>query len=356
MKLSCGLLALCRSAALLASAAGIAPLARLDCAQERSAASGYQAPVRELTGTIRVCGSPQMAELLRHQESGFRLAQPQIRFEGSLDNTLAAVSCVATGHADLGLLGREIWQTELQEFTAVHGHPPLVLRIALGSYDVPKATFALMVFVPRTNPIAALSFDQLERIFADSPHAVHNWGELGLTGVWTQRPIHLYGFARTNDKARIFRSLVFKGNEPWSRTLTEFSNSSGPQNADAGALIIRAVAGDPDGIGISNIHYASAAVRALPLASLAGSPAVPPTRKAVAAGIYPLTRAIYLVADPAQLTREDEHTSARSPLVEFLHFVFSEQGRRAVVEEGNYLPLTPTMAHDEEMLIQRTTY
>ena len=307
---------------------------------------GYR-PARQVSGTIHICGSPQMAELFRRFQSGFASVQPKVRFEAKLESTLMAVSGVSSGHAEIGLLGRELWPAEAQAFAAVAGHPPLAIRIATGSYDVPKATFALMVFVPRANPIPALSLDQLERIFAASNSPVRTWGELGLKGTWADRPIHIYGFAKDNDKARIFRRLVFTREEGWSRALKEFANAPGPAGADSGELILRAVAGDLDGIGISNSHYATPAVKALPLARAAGGPPVNPTRETVAAGAYPLTRAIYMVVDPGIFAHPGGQSSNSTLVSEFLHYVLSPVGRRAVIEEGNYLPLTPAMARHE---------
>jgi phosphate transport system substrate-binding protein len=277
--------------------------------------------------TIRVCGSPQMADLIHRYETGFRKQHPNVRFEEDLQNTLTAVSGVSTNHADIGLLGRELWPTEAEAYTTTHGHPPTVIDIATGSYDVPKATFALMVFVPRANPIASLSTAQLARIFS-ATQPVKTWGELGLKGEWAARPIHLYGFQVANDKSQIFAQLIFAKNDRWNPTLHEFANEAGPNGADAGQLIVEAIAQDPNAIGISNVHYATAAVRALPLAP-PGQPPILPSKANVASRRYPLTREVYMVLG--------DHPSPAA--IEFLRFVLGPQGRQAVIEEGNYLPL-----------------
>ena len=309
-------------------------------------------PVRRVSGTIRVCGSPQLGQLLKRYQSGFISTQPMVHFETDLESTLTAVSGVSSGHADVGLLGREIWPAEEEAFIAAKGHPPLAIKIAMGSYDVPKATFALMVFVPRANPITSLSLDQLERIFAATDNPIRSWGELGLKGPWAKRPVRPYGFAKDNDKSRIFRQLVFNRGEPWSPTFKDFADAPGPEGADAGQLILQAVAGNPNAIGISNIHYATPAVKALALSRGAGLSPVLPTRDEVAAGVYPLTRAIYMVIDPASLSHHQAQSSAGSALVDFLQYVLSRQSRRAIIEEGNYLPLTPQMALHEEMSLR----
>ena len=303
-------------------------------------AAPYEAK-QQVTGVIRTWGSPQMDELLRVYEEGFRKLQPAVTFEDDLKSTITAVAGVYTGRADIGLLGREIWPNEEQEFQSVEGHPATVFDIATGSLNVPKATFALMVFVPKTNPIASLSLPQLERIFArGKAHGlVHTWGDLGLTGAWADKPVHLYGFAIDNDKSQIFARLVFKKGERWSCDLHESINIAG--GADAGELIIRAVADDPDGIGISNVFYASSQVKALPLSTARQAAPIEPTRESVAARDYPLTRAIYMVLNV-------DRVHPMSPAVrEFMLFILSRQGQDAVVKEGNYLPLSAEIAAKE---------
>ena len=307
-------------------------LASVAAAQPR-ALPDYR-PARQVSGTIRVCGSPQMGDLLKLYEQGFTKLQPGVRFEEELTSTLTAVSGVSSGSAEIGLLGREIWPGEIEAFESVKGHPPTMIDVATGSYDVPKATFALMVFVPKTNPIASLSTGQLERIFAAGDRAVHTWGELGLKGEWVNRPIHLYGFSIDNDKSQIFSQLIF-ASEHWNTEFHGFSNSA--DGTDAGELIVQAIAKDPDAIGISNVHYATPEVKALAIAPPHQKP-IAPTPANVASRSYPLARAVYMVVD------EDAAHPPSMAVVEFLRFVLSRQGQQAVVQEGNYLPLLPDVA------------
>jgi phosphate transport system substrate-binding protein len=326
-----------RTARRAALAFGLASVPLLAIAQNPGA-NAY-VPARQITGTIRFCGSPQMGGLLHNYETDFHKLQPQVRFEHDLQSTITAVSGIYTGRADIGLLGREIWPSERQAFESVKGYPPSVIDVATGSYDVPKATFALMIFVPRSNPLATISISQLALAFGGQKTAV--WGDLGLRGGWAEKPIHLYAFSRDNDKARFFSKRVFQSGESWKTSLHEFSNGAGKNGADAGELVIRAVEADPDGIGISNIHYATPNVRALPISSGKHDTPIEPVPARVADRSYPLSRAIYMVFDSRQ------RQSPSDALVEFMRFVLSRQGQQAVRREGNYLPLTPAIAARE---------
>jgi len=295
-------------------------------------------PTPTVSGTVHIWGSPQMGNLLNLYERGFSKLQPTVRFDNELKSTLTAVAGVYTGRAEIGLLGREIWPTELQAFESMKGHAPTVIDIATGSYDVPKATFALMIFVPKANPIASLSTEQLDRIFASGDQPIRTWGELGLKGDWESRPVHLYGFSVDNDKSQIFSQMVFRAGQSWRPELREFSNGAGQNGVDAGELILKAVEGDPDAIGISNVHYAAPAVKALALSTPGHPTPIPPTRENVASRTYPLTRAVYMVVN------NDSVHPPSAAVVEFLRYVLSQQGRQAVIQEGNYIPLTPEFA------------
>src|SRR5665213_813050 len=90
-------------------------------AAQTAAPPNYQ-PARQVSGTIRVCGSPQMADLLKLYEQDFTKLQPGVRFDEQLKSTLTAVSGVAGGDAQIGLLGREIWPTEVAAFESARGH------------------------------------------------------------------------------------------------------------------------------------------------------------------------------------------------------------------------------------------
>ena len=293
-------------------------------------------PEAQARGTIRVWGSPQMNNLLELYEKGFLELQPGVHFANELKSTLAAVPGVYTGRSEIGLLGREIWPEEKQAFTAVLGRQPKLIDIATGAYDIPKATYALIIFVHSSNPIPSISMSELERVFGAGDHRVRTWGELGVSGPWARRPIHLYGFSTDNDKAQIFSQLVFAEHEAWNDSLHQFRNGAGP-DADAGAQIIEAVANDPNGIGISNVHYAIRAVRALPLRADTHSAPIAPSRDNIANRTYPLTRAVYIVVDPETVRR-------KSAVREFLRYVLSEEGSKAVAKQSEYLPLPPEVA------------
>jgi phosphate transport system substrate-binding protein len=138
---------------------------------------------------------------------------------------------------------------------------------------------------------------------------------------------------------------MFRHGEHWKRSIYEFSNAA--DGTDAGQLIVNAIASDPDAIGISNIHYATAAVKPLPISTDANSSPIAPTKANVRSRAYPLTRAVYIVLG------NDLKGPPGVAIREFMRFVLSREGGSAVEKEGNYLPLPAPIAASQLLQLDR---
>jgi phosphate transport system substrate-binding protein len=305
----------------------------------------YQ-PAANVTGLIRVWGSTEMGGVLRLWQEGFRRHQPQVVFENHLHSTVSSIAGLYTGVADLSLLGRDIWATETTAFESVLSYKPTGIQVGTGSYDVPRAAYALVVYVHRSNPLSRLTLAQLAAAFGvpttPGARSIRTWGELGLSGSWAGAPLHTYNFEYENDKAIFFRRTVFGTLYKWKDSTLEFSNLSNGNGAitDSGRLILDTLAKDPLGIAISNPYYANREVKALAL-SRDGIVYTSAARDTVAARAYPLTRAVWIYID-----RKPRRPPARS-ISEFLRYVLSRQGQESVAADGSYLPLTKPLVEDQ---------
>lgn len=292
-------------------------------------------------GTIRCWGSPQMAPLLSTWEEGFRRFHPEITFVNNLKSTVSAIAGVYTGVADVGVLGRTIWPTETIAYQTVTGLPPVGIEVATGSFDEPKATFALGIFVHRNNPLTRLTTSQLEAILReDVPDPIRKWSQLGIAEPLGSHSITPYIFDRENDKIIFLENAILHGSHHLNCAVREFENStsSDRRSIDAGEAILSALAHDPDGIAISNTHYANPDVKLIALATTSDGPYILPTRATVQDHTYPLTRtvAIYPARTP---------DGRISPLAaEFLRYILSREGQADVTAETEYLPLPPPVA------------
>ena len=309
----------------------------LVCAQDSTA---YR-PDAQVSGTVRSWGSAQMADLMRLWERGFQRHQPAVRFADKLNGTVSGMGGLYSGVIDLSLMGREIWPAESLAYEQMTGRSPEGVEVAIGSFDVPTKADALVVFVHRDNPITKLSFDQLRKVFGCSTgpnDTAPNWGELGAAGPWADKPIRVYGYKVDNAAAIFFKSTVLPDSE-WRCGIKTFSNQTGKdeKRIDSGELILDALQRDPYGIAISNPHYAGAEVKAVAISPASGSPAVAPTREAVARGAYPLSRAVYIFFN------REKGKGLNSLVREFLRYVLSSEGQQDVAREGAYLPLPESL-------------
>src|SRR5689334_7484899 len=118
--------------------------------------------------------------------------------------------------------------------------------MATGSYDVRGWTFALGAFVHKDNPLSKLTMEQLDGILgsersggwdgldwktsvARGPEKnIRTWGQLGLTGEWADKPIHVYGFSLRYNTATEFCDAVLKGSDKWNETIHAFGNYMAP--------------------------------------------------------------------------------------------------------------------------------
>jgi len=286
--------------------------------------------------TIRVWGSPQMSGVLRLWEQGFQKHHPEIRFDNELHGTASGIAGLYTGVADLALMGREIWPLETLAFQSVFPWKPLEVEVATGSYDIPKSTYVLVVYVHKSNPLSKLTLEQLAAAFGrplSGESKARTWGDLGLAGDWGSKPIHAYNFDYDNDKALFFRRRVLQDRYRWDSATTEFSNQTNArgQTVDSGQLILDALARDPLGIAVSNPHYANREVK--PLALGAGKDAVDASVETVRTRTYPLTRAVYIYLN------RDPKQPLDPKLSDFLRYILGPEGQQDVAREGTYLPL-----------------
>lgn len=306
----------------------------------------YQ-PGPPMTGTIRLWGHGStktdfMRRLYDRWIAGFSPRQPGIHFDYRMYGTASAIGALYTGSGDLALLGEEIFPFEDAAYEQVMHRPPASVEIATGSLDVRNFDFAQMFFVHRANPLRSLTLPQLDAIWGTerrlgAPRPIRTWGDLGLTGAWADRPIHLYGWAFDNDFWIYLGQAMLGGSHRLNPAIRGYAHIPRPDGTiyDAGQQIIEALARDPDGLALSNARYATPDVRPLDLARKEGDPAWPATRENLISRRYPLTRIIPAVFNQAPGEPID-------PLVrEFLRYILSREGQRDIALDGEYLPLDP---------------
>lgn len=324
----------------------------------------YQAE-RQVTGVLRSWGNSHMTTLMKNWEEGFRKYQPGVFFTDSLKGTASAPFGLFENVADLALMGRQIFTYEYYGIYRRSLLLPVEIAVAGGSFDVPGKTFALTVFVHQDNPLVKLTLKQLDGIYgaqrtggwqrlnwnkaaARGPAGnIRTWGQLGLTGEWADKPIHVYGPPGVYPGGQTyFQARVMGGADTWAEGLREF--------ADRKAMM-ETLGKDPLGIAYTGICYLTQQTKPLALAETEAGPYVPPTKANVASRAYPLSRLVYIYFAPDQPSGEPADPRVDPKVREFLRYILSRQGQKDVAREGDYLPLTPDLARAQLKFLEQTS-
>src|SRR5438067_12656455 len=284
-----------------------------------------------VSGSINSIGSDSLNNVMTLWAETFSKFYPnaKIQIEGKGSST--APPALIAGTAQLGPMSREMKGTEVDQFEKKYGYKPTPIRTSVD---------ALAVFVNKDNPIKCLSVPQVDAIFSKSRRQggkedVVTWGQLGLTGEWANKPISLYGRNSASGTYGFFKEHTLK-NGDYKDTVKEQPGS---------AAVVQGVTVDRYGIGYSGIGYATAGVRAVPLAEKDGGKCVEATADNAYAGIYPLSRFLYVYVNRAPSKGLDPLTR------EFIKLVLSREGQEVVIKDG-YFPIPASIAKEELGKIQ----
>jgi phosphate transport system substrate-binding protein len=324
-------------------------------------------PTRQVNGNIRSWGSEQMGPLMKLWEKDFQRYQPGVSFSDDLLGTATAQYGLHEWVADLAVSTRQIYPYEYYGLYRRSLLYPVEIAVATGSYNVPRKSFALGVFVNNKNPLTKLTLQQLDGIFGahrtggwqrlswvtagvarGADKDIRTWGQLGLTGAWADKPIHVYGPPGIYPGGvSFFQTRVMGGADSWDEHLIEFADRK---------KMMQALSEDPYGIAYTGISYETPQTKALALRETDAGPFVPLSRATVADRTYPLSRLAYIYFAPDRPNGEPAEPPVDPKVEEFLTYVLSKQGQAQVTREGDYLPLTPEVsAHSLEELRRRHT-
>ena len=293
-----------------------------------------------------------MSAVVMAWEEHFRRDHPDVRFVNQLMGSDTGMSGLYNGNADIALLGRESNTTEADGFLHTLQYRPLMLRLMTGSLDVPGMSYAPVLFVSKDNPLSKLTLAQVRAVFgcdlAGGKAPARTWGDLGLTGEWSDKPIRVYTFDIESGTGMFFLHALQgesrKMNWPIIREFSGTRRADGTSD-EAGEQTMDALLHDRYGLAVSSLHYAGSKVKALALAAN-GSDYVLPTREALIDGSYPLARMTYAFINRAP------GKPVPALVMEFLQFVYSEEGRDVVSGSHGFLPLTEDDAARQLKLIQ----
>jgi len=324
-------------------------------------------PEQKVKGTIRMWGANYFTDspLAGYWEEEFRKWHPDAHFDFHLHSSQHAIQSLIFGVSDLSPLGRQITNAERLAFQREFNYQPLGVVAVTGSYSLSGWNPAIGIYVNKANPLAHVSMQQLDGIFgaersggwtklewdetvARGPEKnIRTWGQLGLTGEWADKPIHIYGYTLKYNFPDEFHTRVFNGGFKWNEKLREFANKTNPDGSIylAGQQMLDELSKDPYAIayvaGGQTMVTPKHAVKVLELSEKDGGPYFPLTVENVQSRQYPLYADVFFFMNKAPDRPLDPKVR------EFVRYVLSRQGQAQVMRDGKYLPLTAEAAKEQ---------
>jgi phosphate transport system substrate-binding protein len=288
-------------------------------------------PVSGVSGNVSSIGSDTLNNLMTLWAESFNKFYPnaKIQIEGKGSST--APPALISGTAQLGPMSRPMKGTEIDQFEKKYGYKPTPIRTSVD---------ALAVFVNKDNPIKCLTLPQVDAIFSKSRRQgykedIKTWGQVGLTGEWASRPISLYGRNSASGTYGFFKEHSLKNGD----FKDEVKEQPGSASVVQGTTVDRYAA------GYSGIGYATAGVRAVPLAEKEGAKCYEADPDNAYAGTYPLARFLYVYINKAPGKALEPATR------EFVKLMVSKEGQEVVIKDG-YFPVPASIAKEELNKIQ----
>lgn len=277
-----------------------------------------------VSGHLKSVGSDTMHHEMELWAEGFKALYPDVTMEIEGKGSGTAPPALLDGSAQLGPMSRPMTPDEIGAFQTKYGYKPTAVLVAVD---------ALAIYVHKDNPIACVTMEQIERIFAADPKAgggrsIRTWGDAGLTGEWAKKPITLYGRNTISGTYKFFKQNALAGGD--------FKDSLKQQSGSEG--VVSEVGADKTGIGYSGIGYKTDAVRAVPLS--ASKQCYEANFDNTYSRKYPLARGLYINV------LKDPKAAFDSLAGEFVKYVLSKEGQLQA-KQGGYFPITRNIREHE---------
>jgi len=290
-----------------------------------------------LSGHFHGASSDVLAVLVKRWAAAFRQYYPNVQIDvpPPYAGSLGALELIK-GQLDFVAVSRELKPTDISGFRAKFGYDPFSTPITGGSYRQFGFLDAIAFCVNPANPIAHLTLTQLDQILSTTRvrggDPIRTWGQLGLTGEWADKPIHVWAVKPWNGFEEFVRERVLsrEGARGEWRPDLNFVDTVFPIDPH--------VAADPYALGYAGVAYLGDDVKLISLAADDKGPALPPGYDEVAHATYPLSRVTYINLNKAP------DKPLNPVLAEFVRFILSRQGQQIVRDEAIFIPLRANQA------------
>ena len=289
---------------------------------------------RELAASFKGASSDVLVDLGRRWIAAFQKHYPSVRldlvppFAGSL-----GTDQLIAGGLDFVLVSRELRPADLTEFAKKFGYDPFSVPISGGSFRHFGFLDAIGFFVHQDNPLRQLTYAQLDAVLSTTRHRggapIRTWGQLGLTGEWADKPIHVVGVKPWNGFEEFVRQRILS--TPGKRG--EWREDKDVAFHATVFPVSPAVAADRYALGYAGLAYIGPGTKTVAVAEKDGGAFYAPSYDEVARARYPLSRVTFFNANKAP------GKPLPPALAEFVRFTLSRDGQAVVREQAIFLPL-----------------
>lgn len=292
---------------------------------------------------IRIWGPPAMRGIAQRWADAYAATHPGVHFVLTMKGSDTAIPGLYGGQADIALMGRANDAVDDNGFSRPMQRRFVRIPLTSGSVATPGKSDALAILVADANPLARLSLAELDAILSCERRRGHApirvWGDLGLTGAWAHRPIHVYAYDMAERTGLFLQQVVARDSRKmcWDR-IREYADGRHIDGtlAPAAERIADAARHDPGALAIASPAYARDGLRLVPVGE--GGHAVLPSAATVIDGSYPLARRTFAFVDRQPGKPIDPR------LADFLRFALSERGTALLAADEGYLPLSAAEA------------
>ncbi|OPZ84529.1 MAG: Phosphate-binding protein PstS 1 precursor [bacterium ADurb.Bin429] len=290
---------------LLASMAVLTLIWSAGCAPTRQNAGSGQ--TRVTPTAVEIKGSDTMVNLNQAWAESYMQENRNTRVVVNGGGSGTGIAALIEGKTDIAAASRAMTQEEIDAATK-DGHAPVKHIVGLDG---------IAVIVNPANPVKSLTVAQLAAMYTGK---TTDWKQVG----GKAGKIVLLGREVNSGTHVFFKEHVIQGGN--SKASADYAKST--LFVSSSQAIVSEVANNPRAIGYVGLGYVSDTVRALPIASATGKPAVAPSPESVVAGTYPISRPLYYytLGEPSGAVKA------------FLDYVLSPDGQ-AVVRELEFVPV-----------------
>jgi phosphate transport system substrate-binding protein len=271
-------------------------------------------PRAEVTGEVDVFGSTSMDAMAHGWAIAFKKFHPKAKVVVSAEGSETVFERFAQNPASVGMVSRPVTVEELAELKKVGLKKPVALMVARE---------ALGVFVHKDNPLDAISYEELVKLFCKSQETAEpTWAALGLGDAYAKESVDVIGRDTDSGTRNFMERFLFHNQTLRPPHVVAESNSK----------VIEEVEKNSFAVAIGGLR--AGAHDARPLHLRQDKTIIPSDDHAILVGNYPLTRPMTLIVDVGQTGEKSEASR------EYVRFALSQAGQMQAILAG-FFPLDP---------------